>query len=106
MLWLWILGLADHFIQGHVDLKEYERQAEKLYQEVSRLNLHFSRNKEFHLKLSRKATEGMDVVTERDPIGCISSRTVVNLFMLRSWSLFEAMKYSETIIPKVGRRPA
>lgn len=87
-----------------MDSEEYEKQAEKLYQEVSRLNLHFSQNREFHLKLSRTATENMDVVTERDPIGCISSRTVVNLFMLRSWSLFEAMKYSETIIPKVAHR--
>lgn len=100
MLWLWILGLGDHFVQGHSSSQQYEKKVEKLYQEVSRLNLHFNRNQEFQLKLSNKMQD-MEIKTEREPIGCISSRTVVNLFLLRSWTLFESMKYSNSIIPKV-----
>lgn len=84
-----------------MSLLKYEKQAEKLYQEVSRLNLHFNNAQNYHLKLSGSAPQEMEILTEREPIGCISSNTVANLFMLRSWSLFEAMKYSDSIIPKI-----
>lgn len=104
MLWFWILGLTDHFIQGHVNLENYEKKAEKLYQEVSRLNLHFKQSQHFHLQLSRNGTQEMEISTEREPIGSITSNTVANFFMLRSWNLLESMKYSESVIPKVTRR--
>ena len=95
------MGLTDHFIQGHVGVDGYEQHAEKLYQEVSRLNMHFKQAQNLHLQLSGGAPQEVDISTEREPIGCISSNTVANFFLLRSWNLLESMKYSECIIPKV-----
>ena len=101
MLWLWIMGLTDHLIQGHICSDDYEKDAEKVHHEVSRLNSGARDRQRYYLQLTGKSTQDVDISTSREPIGSISINTVANFFLLKSWSLFESMKYSESIIPKV-----
>ena len=100
MLWYWILGLCDQLVQGRIPSPEYLTKSEEIYKEVSRLNRFANRKSHLILKMGGSSEEALTLRSDREPIGSLSGKTELNLFLLHNWNLYESLKYSDMIIPK------
>lgn len=101
MLWLRILGLCDQFIQGQIPFNVYSDRAEKIQKEIARLSKYSYTNSHLTLTNENNPNETFNLKSDREKIGSLNAKTDLNLFLFKDWSIFNSLKYSDDIIPKI-----
>lgn len=91
MLWYWILGLTDQFINYRIGLKSYEREVLSIQKEVFRLNM-------ASLSGEDSGFRGASTIKK---IGGISIEKDFNLIFLKQWNLYDSLFHSVNMIAKM-----
>lgn len=107
MLWCAVLGMTDLYVHDHITRAQYTRLFGKLAQLVTQKNKDMSGGEEFNLiaeisKADESAADDVEHVVTRRRNGHIQQGYEFQFFLMRHWTLYDAMYHSRYVATKMG----
>jgi len=108
-LWYWIIGITDQLVHNRISFSQYEEFINECRNEVLRMgtfvtdnNIDYDQEIEEEDLEFQPQTRKMKLETINKKIGTIIIERELRFFLLRNWTLYDSMYYSNYIAAKLS----